>query len=178
MKKVVCVNSGTCELIYKGVTYEVLQETEGMYLIIANDGYDHWYLKERFVEMDNNEKATELKFVDLPGRIKDKEIWEGEGENIIGLPDGKFKIEWHEGVKYVIDPSSVYKLKERQQVLFNEAFAYYEAGVEIESCVTGDKYKQAGDGTQYKFVEIYGWCRSNDCNITIKEIQGRWYINE
>lgn len=61
----------------------------------------------------------------------------------------------------ILNLNAIYKL-ERKQYTFTEAFAAYEEGKEIESCISG---------------KIWGEEIACFNTIAIKDIQGKWYIN-
>lgn len=107
----------------------------------------------------------ELTFREVIANIKEGEVWEGKYkkiyiqnstlfvENINSNFDGVI------AVGFVLD--EIYKLK-RKTHSFAEAFKAYEEGKEIESCISGDRYKL------------------DDIKLLVyaEEIKGEWYIND
>ncbi|MEG2289603.1 MAG: hypothetical protein RSC24_06510 [Clostridium sp.] len=158
---------------------EDIDYSDGLELLWEREREIDWSKKEIFeiIEEDNNMK--ELTFREVIANIKEGEVWEGYSENIIGLDDVRFKIEWKKGLRDVINPSFVYRLK-RNKVSFQEAFKAYEEGKgkEIESCVTNCKYKKEGNVELFKEEKDEEWEPWNsDACFETREIRGEWYIN-
>ena len=126
----------------------------------------------------------EKTFKEVIEDIKEKEIWENENFILMLSFDKKIKIKHKEGfddcVAIYIDVNSKFKLK-REPHSFTEAFKAYEEGKEIESLESGYKYKQnkmfLTDG--YKMFLTDGWYDFYDHKgiFSLKEIRGKWYIN-
>lgn len=138
------------------------------------------HYKNRGLEIiDWRDEEMEKSFKEVIADIKEGEVWENkyksirrEKENtIIENLNGSTNI-------FVFNDSIKYKLK-RKQYTFEEAFKAYEEGKEIESCEECrfkliDKDKTliidcAGDEMEY----------SNKTELfSVKEIRGKWYIND
>ena len=119
----------------------------------------------------------EKTFKEVIKDIKEKEIWENENFILMLTFDKKIRITHKEGfdncVAIYIDVNSKFKLK-REPRTFAEAFKAYEEGKEIESLISGYKYKQN------KMFLTDGWFDFCDHNVifSLKEIRGKWYIND
>ena len=115
-------------------------------------------------------------FKEVVANIKEGEIWENENFILMLTYDKKIRIAHKEGfdncVAIYIDVNSKFKLK-REEYTFAEAFKAYEEGKEIESLTSGYKYKQN------KMFLTDGWFDFYDHNgiFSLKEIRGKWYIN-
>ena len=115
-------------------------------------------------------------FKEVVANIKEGEIWENENFILMLTYDKKIRITHKEGfdncVAIYIDVNSKFKLK-REEYTFAEAFKAYEEGKEIESLTSGYKYKQN------KMFLTDGWFDFYDHNgiFSLKEIRGKWYIN-
>ena len=120
----------------------------------------------------------EKTFKEVIKDIKEKEIWENENFILMLTFDKKIRITHKEGfdncVAIYIDINSKFKLK-REEYTFTEAFKAYEEGKEIESLESGDKYK----GNKVFLNLIGGWHDFHNDNgmFSLKEIRGKWYIN-
>lgn len=112
----------------------------------------------------------EKNFREVIMNIKEGEVWEC-GNKIIEMFQGNIMLRITNGKhfdEYVSTcMSGVYKLK-RNECTFVEAFEAYENGKEIESLITKTKYLKSG------------YCEGQeDANFLLgmKEIRGKWYIN-
>lgn len=136
---------------------------------------NEWLCKDRDLELikkeDINMKKT-FKEVIVKG-IKKGEIWEGNYENIIGVDDGVFDIEWKEGRedredRIIVDAEYILQ---RKKVSFMEAFHSLDKDVEIENCNSGTLFKAISYKKKY----------DNEWNIgirfTTEDIKGEFYIN-
>ena len=121
----------------------------------------------------------EKTFKEVIEDIKEKEIWENENFTLMLTFDKKIRITHKEGfdncVAIYIDVNSKFKLK-REEYTFAEAFKAYEEGKEIESLTSRYKYKQNevflnSTGGWYDFPDHYDI-------FSLKEIRGKWYIND
>ena len=109
----------------------------------------------------------ELTFREVIANIKDGEIWEDENFVISIEDDGnhEIKIRHKEGFNdcsaIYFEPSDKFQLIRKKQS-FAEAFKAYEEGKEIESCISGERYKL------------------DDIKLLVyaEEIKGEWYIND
>ena len=118
----------------------------------------------------------EKTFKEVIEDIKENEIWENENFILMLTFDKKIIIThkkvFDDCVSIYIDINSKFKLK-REQYTFAEAFKAYEEGKEIESLTSGYKYKQNkmfSNGHWYNFYD-------NNEIFSLKEIRGKWYIN-
>ena len=76
-------------------------------------------------------------------------------------------------------PNELYELK-RNKVSFQEAFKAYEEGKEIESCVSGCKYRKDDKNEYYKEINDDKWLKwfeFDEGYFQFNEIRGEWYIN-
>ena len=153
--------------------------------------YDGWWEENRWYIKDIQglcfkEDAFEIvkedtmvkTFKEVIEDIKEKEIWENENFILMLTFDKKIRITHKEGfddcVAIYIDINSKFKLK-REEYTFAEAFKAYEEGKEIESLESRYKYKQ----NEMFFNSTVGWHDFYDHNgiFSLKEIRGKWYIN-
>ena len=123
----------------------------------------------------------EKTFREVIADIKKGEVWENEIFKIF-IKDGCIKIHFiNEERKFKptsigirINEKDIFKLK-RELFSFTEAFKAYEEGKEIESLTSGYKYKQ----NEMFSNSTGGWYGFHDHNgiFSLKEIRGKWYIN-
>lgn len=104
--------------------------------------------------------------------IKPGEIWENKENRVSRIYINKEGYITFEGDDNGFTVGDIYELQ-RKEYTFAEAFKSYEDGIEVESKITGFKYKKV-DGKD--LVEMsYGW---DDFDyLEICEIRGSWYIN-
>lgn len=134
------------------------------------------------VEWKGVNHMKELTFKEVIENIKEGEVWEctresarvksirmsGEGENsIIAFDFGKLITE----NCAAIQGADKFKLQ-RKEYTFEEAFKAYEEGKEIESCVEPCKYKNG----EFKANGDSAWLELRA--IPLREIRGKWYIND
>lgn len=110
----------------------------------------------------------ELTFREVIANIKDGEIWENEKQRVARIYINKLgnvqlegdDIDFAQNFSTCVDLNAKYKLK-RKKYSFTEAFKAYEEGKEIESCISGERYKL------------------DDIKLLVyaEEIKGEWYIN-
>lgn len=159
-----------------GEVYKVIKGDKRSYKIIANNGKQVLYNKERFqiVEEDNN--MQEKTFREVIADIKEGEVWEGRSKYIQRFADG---IQIYHKEKGKSTPSMLmsnndkFKLQ-RKEYSFAEAFKAYEEGKEIESCYSQYKYKKEGRLDLYSKTESEWY---EEGNFEINEIRGKWHIN-
>ena len=179
--KVRCINN---ELIFYGQLsvgeiYEVQGEDSLRYHLIDDLGRDIFFNKERF-EVIKEENKMEKTFREVIADIKEREVWICEKFNrkIIKGDDGVIEIrklndETFDNISGLIFNDEKYKLQ-RQQYSFEEAFKAYEKGKEIESCLSGYKYKKI-DNIDHHSITGNKWGKEE--SFEIDEIRDKWYIN-
>ena len=154
----------SCGIDYNKLEFDSLEYYEKEYETIIK-----WNIKE------NNMEKT---FREVIADIKEGEVWEDENFILMLTFDKKIRITHKEGfddcVAIYIDINSKFKLK-REEYTFAEAFKAYEEGKEIESLESRYKYKQ----NEMFFNSTVGWHDFYDHNgiFSLKEIRGKWYIN-
>ena len=120
----------------------------------------------------------EKTFKEVIEDIKENEVWEDKNFVLTLGYDENIRIAHKEGfdncVAIYIDINGKFKLK-REEFTFEEAFKAYEEGKEIESLTSGYKYKQNemfsnSTGVWHDFYDHNGI-------FSLKEIRGKWYIN-
>ena len=78
----------------------------------------------------------------------------------------------------VFIPSNMEFEVEQKEVSFEEAIKSFKEGREIESCVTGTKYKIAHTGEKViHYYDEYAYDAIAP-NFSLESILGTWYINE
>lgn len=142
------------------------------------------YWKEEELELYKEDSIMQEKtFKEVIADIKEGQVWD----------DGFIKIEMISGtisigslnekpfkniIAFVINPCRKFKLK-RKEYTFEEAFKAYEEGKEIESC-EGCKFKKINEDNL--LIINFAKCNIERCEseniFSIKEIRGKWYINE
>ena len=121
----------------------------------------------------------EKTFKEVIEDIKEKEIWENENFTLMLTSDKEIRITHKEGfdncVAIYIDVNSKFKLK-REQHTFAEAFKAYEEGKEIEALESNYKLKK---GKMFsKITGRWSLFSEEDVVFYLKEIRGKWYIND
>lgn len=185
--KVECISEGHCAHIRLGKVYEVLAEecipcTNIAGYKITNDIGQEWvYRKERFeiVKEDNNMKK--LTFREVIANIKEGEIWESEDKLIGCEPQGiRIKEKDKAGdIEMRFQNETKFTLQ-RNKVSFQEALESLIEGYEIESVISGFKYKYGDkyiiktDG-KYRFLGNYG---DRAELFSLQESLNEWYINK
>lgn len=162
------VNFGlTCYCGKKGV----LTYSDKVYFIQKGTTIVKWEVKE----------VKERTFKEVIANIKEGEVWESEekiirkisGAIVIGFKDKEnidSEMEFLDNVKYKL---------QRKEYTFEEAFKAYEEGKEIESC-EGCKFKRC-DKDVVLIIDFAGdKIKRSSCEelFSIKEIRGKWYIND
>lgn len=141
------------------------------------------YWKEKELKLFEEECEVEKTFKEVIANIKEGEVWD----------DGFLKIQMKRGtisigslneepfkniIGFVINPCKKFKLQ-RKEYKFDEAFKAYEEGKEIESC-EGCKFKRC-DKDVVLIIDFAGdKIKRSSCEelFSIKEIRGKWYIND
>lgn len=162
--------------IYSDKEFKVVDYEDGFYML-ESDGYSCYGVAEEYLEAveDNKIDNRELTFREVIVQIKEGEVWEDvinknitiskNGINLNGL-------DWTNSMLMSFD--SKFKLQ-RKEYTFEEAFRSYEEGKEIESCVSGYKYKKGNLNATTLYGQDY---LIQGYGIPISDISGNWYINE
>lgn len=142
-----------------------------------------WWDEKELKLYEEVKEMKELTFREVIADIKEGEVWD----------NGYFKIELKGGsycigrtqdqvskniIGFVIYPHVKFKLQ-RKEYTFQEAFKAYEEGKEIESC-EGCKFKRC-DKDVVLIIDFAGdKIKRSSCEelFSIKEIRGKWYIND
>ena len=162
-----------------GRIYDVKETKENYYVIKDDKGITNLFWHGDFEIVKENE--MEKTFREVITDIKKGEVWENEIFKIF-IKDGCIKIHFiNEERKFKptsigirINEKDIFKLK-RELFSFTEAFKAYEEGKEIESLTSKYKYKQ----NKLFSSLIDDWFDFYDDNriFSLKEIRGKWYIN-
>lgn len=166
------VNFGlTCYCGKKGV----LTYSDKVYFIQEGTTIVKWEVKE----------VKERTFKEVIANIKEGEVWENNKMNlVIKLIEGRIYIgdRYDNEVDGFIGQYIPLTLKfelQRKKYSFDEAFKAYEEGKEIESC-EGCKFKRC-DKDVVLIIDFAGdKIKRSSCEdlFSIKEIRGKWYIND
>ena len=166
------VNFGlTCYCGKKGV----LTYSDKVYFIQKGTTIVKWEVKE----------VKERTFKEVIANIKEGEVWENNKMNlVIKLIEGRIYIgdRYENEVVGFIGQYIPLTLKfelQRKKYSFEEAFKAYEEGKEIESC-EGCKFKRC-DKDVVLIIDFAGdKIKRSSCEelFSIKEIRGKWYIND
>nr|DAO81075.1 MAG TPA: hypothetical protein [Caudoviricetes sp.] len=142
-----------------------------------------WWDEKELKLYEGVKEMKELTFKEVIANIKEGEVWD----------DGFLKIQMKRGtisigslneepfkniIGFVINPCKKFKLQ-RKEYKFDEAFKAYEEGKEIESC-EGCKFKRC-DKDVVLIIDFAGdKIKRGSCEdlFSIKEIRGKWYIND
>lgn len=140
-----------------------------------------WWDEKELKLYEGVKEMKELTFKEVIANIKEGQIWESDIKIIKCSNNGNIS------VRSKIDNNSqimnfnkdnLYKLK-REEYTFQEAFKAYEEGKEIESC-EGCKFKRC-DKDVVLIIDFAGdKIKRSSCEelFSIKEIRGKWYIND
>ena len=178
--KVRCIDDCDIDIgqITNGKVYDVLKEGGLGYLIIDDLNIRKYLRKDRFeiVKEENKMKKT---FREVIADIKEGEVWESENtltqiytRNDVLIIDFKEEVTT-EIVKIPADAK--FRLK-RKEYSFDEAFKAYEEGEVVES-EDGFIYKKINGQDCVCSDEARDWVK-NDGGFSVKEIRGKWYIND
>ena len=147
---------------------------------------EKWLQEHSPTEEKTAHKNTEKTFGGLIigwCNVKPDEIWESENFIISKDVDGDLKIEHKAGlsncVGIFINPNDVFKLK-RKEYTFEEAFNSKGIAKEIESLVSGIKYKKQDENTMMfkdRDMDDFAGISNDNAIFSIDEIQGKWFIN-
>ena len=178
--KVRCIDDCDIDIgqITNGKVYDVLKEGGLGYLIIDDLNIRKYLRKDRFeiVKEENKMKKT---FREVIADIKEGEVWESENtltqiytRNDVLIIDFKEEVTT-KIVKIAADAK--FRLK-RKEYSFDEAFKAYEEGEVVES-EDGFIYKKINGQDCVCSDEARDWVK-NDGGFSVKEIRGKWYIND
>ncbi|MDB1935363.1 hypothetical protein PMY12_19165 [Clostridium tertium] len=163
-----------------GEKYKKITSENSIFGYTVNRSLGYW--KEEELELYKEDKM-EKTFKEVIANIKEGEVWD----------DGFLKIQMKRGtisigslneepfkniIGFVINPCKKFKLQ-RKEYKFDEAFKAYEEGKEIESC-EGCKFKRC-DKDVVLIIDFAGdKIKRSSCEelFSIKEIRGKWYIND
>ena len=147
---------------------------------------NHWYWTDEMLE-EVKVEVQEKTFREVIADIKEGEVWES-AQNCFQLKEIsciegriKFKLEGVfvektdnlNNVDTGEGSGQTFKLQ-RKQCTFAEAFKAFEEGKEIESCLSGFKYKKI-DNIDHRSITGNKW--SKEESFEIEEIRDKWYIN-
>lgn len=178
--KVRCIDDCDIDIgqITNGKVYDVLKEGGLGYLIIDDLNIRKYLRKDRF-EIVKEENKMEKTFREVIADIKEGEVWESENtltqiytRNDVLIIDFKEEVTT-EIVKIAADAK--FRLK-RKEYSFDEAFKAYEEGEVVES-EDGFIYKKINGQDCVCSDEARDWVK-NDGGFSVKEIRGKWYIND
>ncbi|MDB1935371.1 hypothetical protein PMY12_14945 [Clostridium tertium] len=163
-----------------GEKYKKITSENSLLGYTVNRSFGYW--EEEELELYKEDKM-EKTFKEVIANIKEGEVWD----------DGFLKIQMKRGtisigslneepfkniIGFVINPCKKFKLQ-RKEYKFDEAFKAYEEGKEIESC-EGCKFKRC-DKDVVLIIDFAGdKIKRGSCEelFSIKEIRGKWYIND
>lgn len=160
-----------------GEVYEVIKQDKRSYKIIANNGRQVLYNKERFEIVEEDNKMQEKTFREVIADIKEGEVWESKTGKKVHLKRDKLFIDFNHEVTIsgTVLPLNEVLTLQKKQYTFDEAFKAYEEGKEIESCYTGTKYKFEKLIYFYKRKNVEDWQLHGE--MQLNEIRSKWYIN-
>lgn len=160
-----------------GEKYKKITSENSLLGYTVNSSLGYW--KEEELEL-YKEGKTEKTFKEVIANIKEGEVWESTIKTV-SLINGAINIERKNKIEtyYIyIKESELFKLQ-RKEYTFQEAFKAYEEGKEIESC-EGCKFKRC-DKDVVLIIDFAGdKIKRGSCEdlFSIKEIRGKWYIND
>lgn len=142
---------------------------------VLKSGYkikEEYYMwsNEMFVKV--KVEVQEKTFQEVIATIKEGETWVNDIAPISYIrlrENGVLDFNKNEGVNL----NCKYKLQ-RKEYTFEEAFKAYEEGKEIESCLSGFKYKKI-DNIDHHSITGNKW--SKEESFEIEEVRDKWYIN-
>lgn len=129
------------------------------------------------------EDKMEKTFQEVIRDIKEGEVWECVMNKNITIDSVGVELDSLDWTNMMLLPLQAKFKPKRKKYTFQEAFAAYEEGKEIESIITGIKCQKRR--LPYE-TEVKDCCYYNDelkdigmlREFTINEIRGSWYINE
>lgn len=136
------------------------------------------YLKDNGIKEES--KMKEKTFREVIADIKVGEVWEiTKGNNIeISLSKNGVTLDFKKSIeceKIFFPNDTKFKLKS-EEYTFEEAFKAYEEGEVVES-EDGFIYKKINGQDCVCSDETRDWVK-NDGGFSVKEIRGKWYIND
>ena len=143
-------------------------EENNNYICCGSDNYRNYKeIAKNFLKNNGvDEMKTEKTFKEVIADIKEGEVWESNSIaydiKTIEMYNGSIEIKRRNMDNEIfIRKETLFKLQ-RKQYNFTEAFAAYEEGKEIESCISGREW-----GLKILSFNTF----------TIEEIRKKWYIN-
>lgn len=140
-----------------------------------------WWDEKELKLYEGVKEMKELTFKEVIANIKEGEVWESDIKIIKCSNNGNISVRSKIDNNLQImnfNKDNLYKLK-REEYTFQEAFKAYEEGKEIESC-EGCKFKRC-DKDVVLIIDFAGdKIKRSSCEelFSIKEIRGKWYIND
>lgn len=187
--KVRCIdNSGGRAALSIGKVYEVDLESSTKYRVLNDIGSITEYMKDRFEIVEHDSNMQEKTFREVIAYIKEGEVWESAqgcfqlkeisciGGRILFKLVGVF-VEKTDNINSVdtgAGSGQTFKLQ-RKQYTFAEAFKAYEEGKEIEN--NWYRYKRIDNKDALFNEAIKDWRIMSSLSIELREIRGKWYIN-
>lgn len=175
--KVKCIDNFGCGKLTLGKIYTVINEKEEYYKVKNDVGIELLHYKNRFEIVKEGNKMGKT-FKEVIADIKEGETWiqkdKGYIVSKIANFGGDIVIEL-DSSRSVFGTKGTYTL-ERKEYSFDEAFKAYEEGKEIES-EDGFIYKKINGQDCVCSDEARDWVK-NDEGFYVKEIRGKWYIND
>lgn len=145
-------------------------------------------IEELKLYKENNMK--ELTFKEVITNIKKGEVWKSIFKTVKLHENGDIEIKNIDGDKVdsmLLSEDNLFTLQERKEYTFEEAFKYFENGMEIESCIDKTRFKI---GHRYAVKVI--WCfnyqeevrsykdsyEDDKTIFNLQQIRGKWYVND
>lgn len=140
-------------------------------------------IEERMIVKWEVKEMKELTFKEVIANIKEGEVWENESQRVAKIyinKSGNVQLEgidngFSQNYSTCVGLNAKYKLQ-RKEYTFEEAFKAYEEGKEIES--ESWRYKKINGKDSICSKDNDAWVTSKLAAIDIKEIRGKWYIND
>lgn len=124
------------------------------------------------------EVKTEKTFREVIADIKEGETWECLGAKITKDSDSIQMLGFGHNTIFM-DSSRIFNLQ-RKEYTFEEAFNSKGIAKEIESLVSGIKYKKYDENTMMfkdRDMDDFAGISNDNAIFSIDEIQGKWFIN-
>lgn len=133
------------------------------------------YIK-KYTQEERN--STEKTFREVIADIKEGEVWERLGIKIIKDSDSIQMLGFDHNTIFM-DSSKIFNLQ-RKEYTFEEAYKSTKEGLEIESLVSGIKYKKYDEDTMMfkdRDMDDFSGIDNDGALFSVDEINGKWYIN-